>query len=146
MTRGVHIGYLKGWTRTVPPFHAHTYTRHPPLPCSTLGSLPNSSQPRFTARIDGFEIRKFLLAMAVGSRGIIGTPLYRVTIFDGSAVSPLLKRADCPRRRASSGNSALDPTGRVDAVGDAVDYSSEIYARHRAIIRLEVHLTTSPYE
>lgn len=136
----MHVAYLKGWTRTVPPFHARTYTRHPPLPCSALESLPNSSQPRSIARIGGIRDSKFLFAMA--GNEIIDTPLFAASIF------PLLRWGDCSRWWSPGvlWKLGAGPDRPSDAVGDAVDYSSEIYARHRAIIRLEVHLTTSPYE
>lgn len=71
VTRAVHVGYLKGWTRTVPPFHAHTYTR--PLPCSTLhpGSLVSQLVSASHHRENRREFEVF------NSREIVDTPPHR---------------------------------------------------------------------
>lgn len=83
VTRAVHVGYLKGWTRTVPPFHAHTYTRHPPFPCSTLH--PGSPVSLVSAsRIDGNS--KFSTHAKSSTRRHIDIRQFETS-----------KWADCPR-------------------------------------------------
>lgn len=83
VTRAVHVGYLKGWTRTVPPFHAHTYTR--PLPCSTLhpGSLVSQLVSASHHRENRREFEVF------NPRGIVDH--IDIRRFETS------KWADCPR-------------------------------------------------
>lgn len=59
MTRAVHVAYLKGWTRTVPPFHARTYTRHPPSPLFRARISPqlvSASFHRENRRNSRFEV------------------------------------------------------------------------------------------
>lgn len=155
---------FKGWSPTTPslcPFIrariqqacryvsvAHVHARvSSSIAHSTLQPRPVPSRPvRHELRRSRSNVAGVGRSFSHGnSHGIISSPRYRITFETPAGWYPAeMARLSDVHKWSRALETGAPPTDRVTVARRRL--FREIYAHHCAIIRLEVHLTTSPYE